>query len=303
MNRIVFLGIIALVSMSILGFQSDAMNALPGDNAKNNKPETPRACPMNPTDAERSAMEADFSNRKQRIAQQGTTTTVSGGVVNVYFHVVNQGVGVENGDIPDSMIQDQMAVLNNSFAVTGWSFNLVSTDRTNNAEWFTGCYGAAESSMKSALHKGSATDLNIYSCNPANGILGYAAFPSNYGASPSLDGVVLLYSSLPGGSTTNYNLGATAPHEVGHWMGLYHTFQGGCQARSALTDGVDDTPAEGAAAYGCPVGRDSCIGRKFPGLDPIENYMDYTYDSCMYRFTAGQASRMNAQFTAYRLNN
>jgi Pregnancy-associated plasma protein-A. len=302
-NRMLFLGLIALVSISIIGFRSDAMNAKPGDNAKNTKPDTPRACPMTPTDAERSAMETDFSNRKQRLAQQGTTTTVNGGVVNVYFHVVNQGLGYDNGDIPDTMIRDQMTVLNNAFGVTGWAFNLVSTDRTTNPDWFNTCYGTGETSMKTALHQGTARDLNIYTCSPANGILGYGAFPVNYSTSPVLDGVVLLYSSLPGGTAQDYNLGATAPHEVGHWMGLYHTFQGGCQTRSTMADGVDDTPAEGAAAYGCPLGRDSCIGRKFPGLDPIENYMDYTYDSCMYRFTPGQAARMNSQFSAYRLNN
>jgi hypothetical protein len=82
-------------------------------------------------------------------------------------------------------------------------------------------------------------------------------------------------------------------------MGLYHTFQGGC---TATNDGVSDTAAEKGPTYGCPApgSTDTCKGQKYPGADPVENFMDYTDDGCMFEFTTGQDARMDAAFSTYR---
>lgn len=220
--------------------------------------------------------------------------------INVYWHVVNSGTAASAGNISDGMINAQINVLNAAYAGTGFQFQLVSTDRTTNATWYNNCYAttsSSESAMKSALRKGTADDLNIYTCNPSGGILGYATFPSSYASAASKDGVVLLHSSLPGGTAAPYNLGDTATHEVGHWLGLYHTFQGGC---SKTGDSVSDTPAEKSAAFGCPTGRNTCTTSPYPGNDPILNFMDYTDDSCMNSFSPGQSTRMAAQWGTYR---
>jgi hypothetical protein len=217
----------------------------------------------------------------------------------VVFHVVSEDGTRANGNITQQMIDAQMDVLNESFAgqtggvATGFSFTLQAVNRVTNPAWYPIVYGG-DKQMKAALRTGDMGTLNIYTGDLTDDLLGWATFPKS--KLSSADGVVILAESMPGGGTAvPYNLGDTGTHEVGHWLNLYHTFQGGCNGQG---DQVADTPAEASPAFGCPVGRDTCAGK--PGADPIRNFMDYTEDACMYQFTAGQAARMSSAWTAYR---
>jgi hypothetical protein len=217
-------------------------------------------------------------------------------IVPVWMHVINTGAGLPNGHVPDSQISAQISILNAAYGSgTPFIYQLTGVTRTTNAAWYAMQPGStAESQAKNALRVGGPQTLNLYSANPSSGLLGWATFPSDYARAPTMDGVVVLFSSLPGGTATPYIEGDTATHEVGHWMGRYHTFQGGCRR---LNDRVSDTPAESAAAYGCPVARDSCSAA---GLDPITNFMDYADDSCMLEFSLGQRTRMDSLHQQYR---
>jgi len=222
--------------------------------------------------------------------------------VAVYVHSVTDG---STGAVTDTDIANQIQVLNNGYSGaeggvnTGFKFKLAGIDRTDNAAWFNAGPGTQdEKDMKLALHRGDASDLNIY-LTTASAYLGWAYFPSTYKTKPWLDGIVIDWASLLHTSTVyagRYDLGKTATHETGHWLGLYHVFQGGCNAHG---DYVDDTPPQLIATRGCPEGQDSC---KEPGLDSIHNYMDYSYDSCYTQFTAGQTARMQDQWNYFRAN-
>lgn len=218
------------------------------------------------------------------------------GTIPVYVHVIRSGETLEQGDVPNSQITAQISVLNSAFASTGWSFSLQGVDRTTNASWYQWEPGSDdERAAKSTLRAGGANALNIYTATLATGALGFAAWPWDYLSDPVLDGVVVLFSTLPGGTTAPYDLGATATHLVGHWMGLYHTFQGGCGKNG---DFVGDTPSEQLPAFGCPVGRDSCA--KDAGIDPVTNFMNFSDDLCMTNFTPDQANRIRRVMDTYR---
>ena len=234
-------------------------------------------------------MQAEVDRAVDAARQNGVTTAAGDIVVPVAFHVIHNG---SEGNIPDSMINAQISVLNAAFNGRGFSFTLASVDRTDSRRAFTGCYG--NQNFKRDLAVDVPHNLNFYTCKPKGNILGYAYLPAAYPEDNWHHGVVVLHSSLPGGSAAPYNLGDTGTHEVGHYLGLDHTFQGGCNAPG---DSVADTPFEASAAFGCPAGRDTCASA---GLDPITNFMDYTDDACMNTFSTGQSSRMAAIVAAYK---
>ncbi|KAJ3090856.1 hypothetical protein HK102_002457 [Quaeritorhiza haematococci] len=250
----------------------------------------------------------------QRLAEVPASSFQSAFPVNVdvHFHVINNGEGVDNGNIPQNMIDDQIRVLNEDFKGTGlFNFRLAAVNRTTNATWFRlNPETTEEREMKRTLRKGGPKDLNVYSVN-LTGLLGWATFPSDYQSNPTDDGVVIAHSSVPGGSRARFNLGRTLTHEVGHWLGLFHTFQGGC---SYPNDGITDTVPQKTSTQGCPTGRKSCTRDDFPRdqqhifdradfnvtQDPIHNFMDYSDDSCMNQFTPGQTEKMRSEWTTFR---
>jgi hypothetical protein len=220
--------------------------------------------------------------------------------VPVWFHVVSDGA---IGNVTQAQIDAQMTVLNLAFAgfyggaKSGFRFELAGVTRTDNADWFYGAIdGSSERPMKKALHRGGFETLNVYSTT-AGPYLGWAYLPGLSDSLLYLDGIVSDWEAMPGTSATyagRYDLGMTLVHEAGHWVNLEHTFYGGCNAKG---DFVDDTPAMKVPTSGCPEGKDTCSD---PGLDPIHNYMDYSYDACYEEFTAGQVARAQDAWLYFR---
>jgi hypothetical protein len=224
--------------------------------------------------------------------------------INVAVHVITKGSKLSEGNVTDGAIDSQIKILNQSYKGVA-SFRKKSVDRTNNAAWFAMRQDSLDEQMaKESLKDDSPTILNLYTANPpadrSGQPLGWATFPSSLikDAKPKMDGVVILYTTLPGGGEPNFDLGYTAVHEVGHWLGLLHTFQGEC---SDYNDRINDTPAETAKPPGCPPDdTDTCP--KLPGKDPIHNFMNYSYDICLNQFSSEQQRQMGFIFNIYRLS-
>ncbi len=234
------------------------------------------------------------------LAKEAAAAAAAGSTVTIetWIHVIRADLTVAGGNIPRRWINDQITVLNDSYsgatggADTGFQFELAGVTRTTSPDWFHMHSQGQDRKMKEALKVGGLDTLNIYTVDHRT-LLGYAWLAQDAEKVGDLDGVVVHYQSLPGGNFEIYSEGDTATHEVGHWLDLFHTFDGGCNRG----DQVADTAPEASPAFFCPEGRDTCAG---DGLDPITNFMDYTQDNCMFEFTDGQAVRMQQAWAAFR---
>ncbi len=270
----------------------------------------------------------DLQNRMDRIerateqwvsnpsANKGATVITIPVVVHVVYNTAAQ-------NISDAQVQSQIDVLNEDFRKLNADVNLTPgvfsgltadcqiqfclAQRDPNGLATNGIHRVSTTSasfssndnIKRAVNGGadawnSTQYLNLWSGNLSGGLLGYAQFP---GGTASTDGVVILFSAFGRVGTVNapYNKGRTATHEVGHWLNLRHIW-GDANCGSDL---VNDTPTSQTSNFGCPsFPHVTCSNG--PNGDMFMNYMDYTDDACMFMFTTGQSSRMNAAINTSR---
>ncbi|KFH48246.1 Extracellular metalloprotease-like protein [Hapsidospora chrysogenum ATCC 11550] len=213
--------------------------------------------------------------------------------VDTFVHVIGASDRVEDGYITDETVHGQMDLLNESYEPHGFSFKLMEITRTINESWAspggTPVKNSTEHELRAALRRGGYQDLNLFFV-PGLTPNGKCELPLPDPTSQNItDDGCIMRPMTPGAARPEYGL--VTVHEVGHWLGLEHTFMNGCEEPG---DGVDDTPAEAEPVGGqnCPEpGRDTCPDK--PGLDPVDNYMTYVAASCgPQRFTPGQVERM-----------
>ncbi|KAF4460336.1 metalloprotease 1 [Fusarium albosuccineum] len=253
--------------------------------------------------AMRSAQRAEESNEKRSIVSK----RAEGLIIPTYLHVVESEE--QAGFVTDKMLDDQMKVLNETFLPHNIQFVVKNVSHTVNDKW------ASATRLREkdlALRQGNYDELNIYfetGLMREGSVTGICSFPVEDPVNTGIngtswavyDGCHVSPGTMPGGPGVPWiskddNKGKTATHEVGHWFGLFHVFDG----FSCTGDGdfIDDTPAMLTASVGCPVGADSCPDQ--PGLDPIHNYMDYSSHDCLYEFTPLQEERMYRSFETLR---
>ncbi|WP_333807476.1 M43 family zinc metalloprotease [Flavobacterium sp.] len=263
-----------------------------------------------------------------KLRRQTNPNEVQGVItIPVVIHVIHNGDAYGTGEnIRDEQVLSQIQVMNQDFrrmsGTPGFGpgvdveieFCLAQTDPNGNPTTGINRVNLGIASFDRAGVEGNLKPntiwdptqyLNMWTCRfsgDLNGVLGYAQFPSASGlaglaangGAATTDGVIMAYNAFgssaiyPAGLyLAPYDRGRTTTHEVGHWLGLRHIWgDGGC----TVDDFCADTPVAGAANFGCPTGTDSCPTS--PGLDQIQNYMDYTDDTCMDRFTQNQKERM-----------
>lgn len=232
----------------------------------------------------------------------------------VVVHVLQSTAG--QGLISDAQVQSQIDVLNEDYrALTGTAgalgtdgrieFFLATEDpqgnpttgitRSTDDGWFDDI-----GSYWDALAWDTTRYLNVYT-NRASGTLGYVPdLPQGGGVGTSADRVVILWAAFGrnGPIGPPFDMGRTATHEIGHYLGLYHTFDFGCDTASgchASGDRICDTNPQEQAVFGCPSSSFSCGSE-----DPFHNYMDYTDDACYEEFTLEQINRMRCTLECWR---
>lgn len=227
----------------------------------------------------------------------------------VVFHVISEGPTFEEGEVSDDYLIEQIEVLNRAYTgemggfSTPFKFSLGGINRVRNKSWHTiSLASEKELEIKTALRMGGAETLNVYLADivvegEKGKILGYSSLPVLYRVLPEMDGIVLNFRAVPGGPLERYNLGHTLVHEAGHWLGLLHTFTGGCDG--FFTDLISDTARHELPKTACPkTDYDSCPNDL--GADPSHNHMNYTVDSCRYEFTQGQVDFMTFNAILFR---
>jgi len=281
---------LVLLGVILIAFQEAIASATTLNHNDDNRPLRSLDASIcgTPEQNEEKADASDDVVRKWRQTGDARRLEVVPIIIPMFFHIINYDSTII---LSTTDVQNQLDVLNEAF-LPYFSFEQIDTQYTQNAEWFY--EKKYDNDMKKELRQGGCNTLNVY-VNSGVGYLGYARFPDDCDDNLEEDGVVLNYGTVPDGEIEGYNYGHTLTHEVGHWLGLYHTFHGGCKGKG---DHVDDTPAHTVNDSCHDTMQDTC--EKKAGLDPLSNFMNYTPDECMNTFTAGQFERMISHWKEYR---
>lgn len=277
---------------------------------------SPQRCGTQPPAPETYQRVAEVLEQKAREAPDAEVReALPTRVVDVFVHVIRKGEGEVNGDVPQEQIDQQIQVLNQCFGGSGFEFELKDTQRVDEPRWFEVSPGSEEEAeMKGALHQGDSTTLNLYTARPGHNLLGWSSFPWDAANQPKNDGVVIHNGTLPGGPVATFSLGKTVVHEVGHFLGLKHTWnqaQDGWTSKPATFDqagggtlppsgdDVSDTPVHAVPNFGTPPETTDTSPQE-PGNDPVHNYMNYGDDIHLTEFTPGQIDRAHALWETFR---